>query len=122
MENSPKRNGPAPPYFALQSHQMASMRATLAAAPRESRFLVRSTTFIVHSLRRSAKPACISLLTERAWARTNGSRGQRCFSGNRSARVSQMASDSQTGWSPRRRSGTRPEGEPTCSGHPSAPK
>ena len=52
--------------------------------------------FIGQWLRSAPKPLCISAHTLRARARARGSAGQSCFSGNCSARVSAIASVSQT--------------------------
>ncbi len=61
--------------------------------------------------RRSRKPACISDAADRAKARATGSVGHTPLSGNHSASVSMMASESQTAASPRQSTGTRPEGD-----------
>ncbi len=61
--------------------------------------------------RRAPKPACISAHTERATARAEASSGQNPASGKRSARYSQIASESQTRRSPSCNTGTRPDGD-----------
>ena len=61
--------------------------------------------------RSSVKPACISAEIARAMARASGSLGHSLASGKSSARVSMIASVSQTVRSPWSNTGTRPEGE-----------
>ena len=53
--------------------------------------------FIGMPPRSAWKPECISAQMERATCRARASEGQSCFSGKRSASVSQMASESHTG-------------------------
>ena len=67
--------------------------------------------FIEQSVRRLAKPECISALTDRASARSRESLGQSCAWGNFSCRVSQMARESQMVVSPSISAATRPLGE-----------
>ena len=88
----PNRNGP--PYLARHSLQIASMRATSAAAPSSSaRALTGRATFIGRCRRSGIKPACISEAMARAWARAADSCGHRPAAGNFSARYSRIASD-----------------------------
>ena len=67
--------------------------------------------FIGMLLRRSMKPACISVEIERAWARAATAAGHRPASGLRSLRYSAIASDSHTARPRCSSTGTRPEGE-----------
>ena len=67
--------------------------------------------FIDMSERSAAKPECISAHTQRAIARAATSCGHMFFSGNCSARYSQIASESQIVMSPASRIGTRPADE-----------
>jgi hypothetical protein len=72
--------------------------------------------------RSSPKPECISALMERATRRAAMSAGHSCFSGYRSATVSQMASESHTGSSLIHSTGTLPVGDqgPTPATFPSS--
>src|SRR5260370_617470 len=77
----PKRNGP--PLCFRHSVQMAWMRSTSAFVSGDrSRLGICSTIFMAHSLRRLAKPECISALTERALARAAASAGQSFAAGD----------------------------------------
>ena len=57
------------------------------------------------------KPECISAQAERAKRRACGASGHRCLSGNISATVSQMASESHTGSPSIIKTGTLPAAE-----------
>ena len=64
---------------------------------------------MLHSLRSTPKPECISAAAQRAQARASGSAGQ--TPACRSARYSTIASESQTTVPPSSRQGTLPVGE-----------
>ena len=85
---------------------MSVSAATVAPMPGKC-----ARQFMGMSRRNSANPACISALTTRAMARAAPSSGHSLAAGKRSARYSQIASDSHRVASPSWSTGTLPAGE-----------